>query len=97
VLPDVGTIALLAGFVDQLVGFCLGKLVAAVKDPDSAFLSEGGCGMEGAQCYPVTLGFEFEGVAGLEMKFVSKGLGDDDPSGLVQGYGHVHKWHYKMV
>jgi len=54
---------MLAGFAYQLVGFSLGKLVAAVKNPYAAFLSEGCCGMEGAQRYPATFAFEFQGVA----------------------------------
>ena len=75
---------MLAGFAYQLVGFSLGKLVAAVKNPYAAFLSERCCGMEGAQRNPVTFAFEFQSVAGFETEFVSKGLGNDDPPGLVE-------------
>ncbi len=72
---------MLAGFAYQPVGFTLGKLATAVKNPYAAFLSKRCCGMEGAQCYPATFTFEFEGVAAFETEFVPDGLGNDEAIG----------------
>jgi len=84
VLPGAAAIAMLAGFAYQPVGFTLGKLATAVKNPYAAFLSKRCCGMEGAQCYPATFTFEFEGVAAFETEFVPDGLGNDDPPSFIE-------------
>jgi hypothetical protein len=94
-----GAVAVFAIAVDQIRDGGVRRF--SLVDPDAEFLLEHDILADGTQSDALAFRFQMEGVAGSELQAVTKGLGQNDAAGFVEGklgsHNGIMEWEKPIV
>jgi hypothetical protein len=84
-----------------LIGVIERKRLSAVENPHAPFFLQGRIRVHGPQGNALAFGFKGKAVARFKTQLVADLLRNDNPAGLVDGYGRIHDtivgWHYTII
>jgi len=92
-LAEVSQIALLSNLLEHIVRRRCGQGLTSAKYPDTVLLPERTRSADWAKGDLLSSGFDFQGVAGLQMKFLAQELGDYHSTGFIDDETAIHSWY----